>query len=207
MPYGLSLFTYAGNNAVNAFDNDGHLFRHFWYRGECIGHYFTNKNIRIYGYIYGQSEGNVANLKIGFYNTAYSGCGWIATYNALRMLGRYIAPCDIIYYYELSGTIDYGRLGINPYSVINYFFYQGYRVSVTYDINRYDTVARRNRANILLYLYTWGAHFIAFNWQGSEFVGYNVAKSDTESHKLGKSIRSFIRSISNRCEYMLISIS
>ena len=98
-----------------------------------------------------------------------------------------------IYYYEFSGTIDYGRFGINPYSVINYFFYQGYRVSVTYDINRYDTVVRRNRANILLYLYTWGAHFIAFNWQGSEFVGYNVVKSDTESHRLGKSIRSFIR--------------
>ena len=44
LPYGLSLFTYAGNNAVNAFDNDGHLFCYFWYRGECIGHYFTNKN-------------------------------------------------------------------------------------------------------------------------------------------------------------------
>ena len=52
------------NNAVNAFDNDGHLFRHFWYRGECIGHYFTNKNIRIYGYIYSQSEGNVAIVNV-----------------------------------------------------------------------------------------------------------------------------------------------
>ena len=86
-------------------------------------------------------------------------------------------------------------------------FYQGYRVSVTYDINRYDTVAMRNRANILLYFSIEGAHYIAFNWQGAQFVGYNVTNHDTEPFKLGQSVRSFIRRKSNRCEYMLISIS
>ena len=204
---GLNIFTYGGNNAINAFDSDGHCLSLF-YRGECIGHYFTNKNIKISGYIYGQEKGNVSKIRFGFSNTAHSGCGWIATYNALLMLGKRVAPCDIIYYYELTGAFCGGVLGVNPYSIITYFFYSGYKVSVTYDINKFDTIAKKSKANILVYLHSKGGHYFAFKWKGSEFMGYNVRNDDTKPYQLGKSIKAFIRSGDYwRREYILISIS
>ena len=204
---GLNTFTYCNNNSINAFDNNGHWLGLF-YRGECIGHYFTNRNIKISGYIYGQGNGNVSKIRFGFSDTANSGCGWIATYNALLMLGKRVAPCDIIYYYELTGAFCGGVLGVNPYSIITYFFYSGYKVSVTYDINKFDTLAKKSKANILVYLHSKGGHYFAFKWQNSQFWGYNVSNRDKSSKPLGKSIKAFIRNGNYwQREYMLISIS
>ena len=99
-------------------------------------------------------------------------------------------------------------LGVNPYSIITYFFYSGYKVSVTYDINKFDTLSKRSKANILVYLHSEGGHYFAFKWKGSEFVGYNVLNDEIKPSPLGKSIKAFIRSRNYwRREYMLISIS
>ena len=71
-----------------------------------------------------------------------------------------------------------------------------------------DSESKRSKANILVYLHSKGAHYFAFKWKGSEFVGYNVSNCDKSSKPLGKSIKAFIRNGNYwQREYMLISIS
>ena len=206
LPYGLNLFTYAGNTAVNAFDNDGHLID-WYYRGECIGHYFTNRNIYIYGMIYNQTVGNVSRIKVGFSDTKTSGCGWVATYNALLLLGKYRAPCDIIYRYELSGTILYGGFGISPYSIRNYFIENGYFAYITRNTKYFNKMAMINKVNILLYAHSGGWHYIALKWTGTSFFGYNVYTNRNEPIVFGNDfVNSFLRK-NHYIPILLISIS
>ena len=145
-------------------------------------------------------------LRVGFSNTAFSGCGWVATYNAALMLGRHYSPADIIYRYELSGAFCGGFLGINPYSVINYFFYRYCKVTVTYDINKYDAIAKRNRANILVFTHSRGAHYVAVKWIGYAFIGYNTYSNSTGEDNLSRSLVYFLKK-NHYGNVMLISIS
>ena len=178
-PSNINLYTYCQNNTTITLDNDGHAVT-WLYRAECVRHFYTNRRINISGYIYNQKTGPASLLRVGFSNTAFSGCGWVATYNAALMLGRYYSPADIIYRYELSGAFCGGFLGINPYSVINYFFYRYCKVTVTYDINKYDAIAKRNRANILVFTHSRGAHYVAVKWIGYAFIGYNTYSNSTK---------------------------
>ena len=113
------------------------------YSGNNLVHYIYNRSKAISGYIYNQNTGNASKLWFGFFRSSYNGCGWIATYNATIMLGRRVAPCDIIGEYELTGAILYGVFGIQPYAVSNFFRLRGYKVTVTYNSNKFDQTAKK----------------------------------------------------------------
>ena len=105
-----------------------------------------------------------------------NGCGWIATYNACIMLGEKVHPAKIIRYFEsTNGILLFGALGVNYGSIRVFFWERGYKVKMTFDSYNFDEVAQNNKANIILFQTsskTW--HYVAFTWNGSEYLMYNI---------------------------------
>ena len=128
----------------------------------------------------------------GFYRSSFNGCGWIATYNATIMLGKRVAPAEIIGEYELTGAVLYGTFGIQPYAITAFFQNKGYKVTTTYDSSKFDKVAKENRANIIWFWHSSGTHYVALKWDGTKFVGYNTFKNSSGSDNWGTSISAFL---------------
>ena len=61
--------------------------------------------------IYCQREIPRGELRYGFRASAETGCGWIATYNALRLLGKRADKEEIIRYYERQLPLVHGNAG------------------------------------------------------------------------------------------------
>ena len=54
--------------------------------------------------IYCQQDIPREQLRYGFRSSAATGCGWIATYNALHILKDHADPEELIRYYNYTGT-------------------------------------------------------------------------------------------------------
>ena len=79
-------------------------------------------------YINDQNTGPVSQLKFGNRQMYYNGCEIIATYNAMRTLGKPEDIRDIAYEYEKDGKMLGGEFGTNPYAAQRYFERKGYKV-------------------------------------------------------------------------------
>jgi len=97
-------------------------------------------------------------------NTADHGCGWIAAYNARRLLGEQIEPEDILRTVWRGARFG-GRMGTDPFYLIGYFRALGYEAKLVSGMERMEAAAREARAFILLYIFDQhdcpGGHFIA----------------------------------------------
>ena len=109
----------------------------------------------------------------------YNGCGWIAAYNALIVLGGPVHPAAIVYHFETNrGTVLDGVLGTFPHAIERFLRDSGFQVNHTLfprgslDI---DEVIRSSRVAILAYTHTSAAHFITIVYEPSEsvFVVFN----------------------------------
>ena len=138
-----------------------------------------NLNFRFNGYINGQALGQVSQLRIGFFNTAHSGCSWIAIYNTLVTLGeRFIVPAFIISYLENWGCLLNGALGALPDAVANYFRLLGYIFvnECYFPVSSQFLILfiRIHRAAIIFYWHGSGAHFVSvkyhFNDNGEDEI-------------------------------------
>lgn len=210
---GAELYAYCENNAVCRTDTLGT----FWltlivasvalvYLGNNLVHSVYNQAKAPSGFIYDQNSGKAANLRFGFFKSSFNGCGWIATYNALILLGKKPKAEDIISEYELTGAVLCGVFGVQPYAVTHYFRFRGYKVETTYNPKKVDSVAKKHTCNILFYWHSSGAHYFATKWDGTQFVGYNVWGS-TGPEYLGTSLSKKFHNNNKRKLGVLISIS
>ena len=128
------------------------------------------------GFIDDQTE--IDYMKMGFYGASWNGCGWIATYNVMLMLGRPQPAADIIKHYDQTGNnILFGTFGAAPGAVTRYFANQ--KVSGKYNAIPFsmpsdiETVAQNASACMILYAHSRGAHYAAFQWNGTRYDVYN----------------------------------
>ncbi len=210
-----NLYTYCDNNPVMyVVDNKNTAFSN-----TINANYLYNKRIseEITGYIDDQEDGIASKLRYGINTIAPFGCGTVATYNALIMLGNRIEICDIIRDYEMNHIYHYGLIGTHGNNIARYFRSKGYNVTITnlenYDFNNDDdlstvsNIVTKNPANILYYKSSGVGHFIAIKYMGKDsnnedvFVTYN----ENTNNGVSNSIKDFIPG-SNQ-PYMLISIS
>lgn len=98
------------------------------------------------------------------------------------MLGRFIHPADIIWFYEQCGIFLYGVFGVYYTTIVKFFAYMGHRVTISNSQHNFDRVAKSNRANILFYCYWWGTHYVALKWTGKYFIVYNLYSNRTEAY-------------------------
>ena len=147
------------------------------YSGKCLINPLINHQADGGTYIYGQNNPPYSDLQFGFFKSEYNGCGWIATYNALIMLGCQTKPADIISEYEVTGAVLYGVFGVQPYAITHYFRFRGYKVKTTYKTSKFNDVAKQHTANIIFYFFPWGAHYFATRYDGNKFLAYNFYAS------------------------------
>ena len=60
--------------------------------------------------IYNQTKIPKDQWRYGLRSSAATGCGWIATYNALRLMGYYSKPENLIRYYDRQLPLIQGKV-------------------------------------------------------------------------------------------------
>ena len=147
--------------------------------------------------IYNQRNIPRDKWRYGLRSSAATGCGWIATYNALRLLGCRTDIEELIRYYEYQLPLIHGNAGTSFWGPVLCFRSWGFPVEVCLKSGRFDALADRSDACILFYRwrsgYQLGAHFVALHKTGEGFTGYNTYRNSTGPDPYGPSLEAFLR--------------
>ena len=147
--------------------------------------------------IYNQHDIPADKWRYGFRTSAATGCGWIATYNALRLLGYRVDIEELITWYERTLPLIHGNAGTTIPAPALRFKTWGFPVNVVLDPRKFDDAAMQ--ADVCLLFYRWrkgyriGAHFVALQHTENGFVGYNTYKNSTGPDRYGPSLPVFLK--------------
>lgn len=135
--------------------------------------------------------------RYGLRPSAQMGCGWIATYNALKILGRTTDIDALIRYFEWQLPLIHGNFGTSFWAPQRCFEKWGFSNRLIFDRKRFDTEARAADACIVFYHWAKqgraGAHFVAVKPTTEGFVGYNTFRNSAGPDSWGQSIDEFLR--------------
>ena len=146
--------------------------------------------------IYNQTRIPRDQWRYGFRSSAATGCGWIAVYNALRLLGYRAEPEGLIRCFERQLPLIHGNTGTSVWGPALYFRKWGFPVTVTARRSRFDALGKECDACVLFYHWRrgWrmGAHFVALHHTEQGFVGYNTYRSSRGPDSYGPSLERFL---------------
>ena len=135
--------------------------------------------------------------RYGFRSSAATGCGWIATYNALRLMGYSAEPEKIISEFERQLPIIHGNAGTTILAPAIFFMRRGFRVEYLSRRDRFVEVAKRSDVSVVYYHWRngwkFGAHFVAVSHTENGFVGYNTYRSSNGPDHYGDSLDGFLK--------------
>ena len=148
--------------------------------------------------IFNQRDIPKEKWRYGFRSSAATGCGWIATHNALRLMGYKADIEQLIRYYEWQLPLIHGNAGTSFWGPAACFRHWGFPVEVCFDRGNFDAVAGRSDVCILFYHWfrDWktGAHFVALHRSGKDYIGYNTFRSSTGPDRYGESLEAYLQS-------------
>ena len=135
--------------------------------------------------------------RYGLRSSAATGCGWIATHNALHLMGYKTNIEELIRYYEWQLPLIHGNAGTSFWGPAVCFKNWGFPTEVLLDRSRFDDAAKAADACILFYRWRkgckLGAHFVALHHTDKGFVGYNTYRNSTGPDVYGESLDGFLR--------------
>ena len=148
--------------------------------------------------IYCQHDIPKEKWRYGFRSSAATGCGWIATYNALRLLGyQHIKPESLIRFYERQLPLVHGNVGTSILAPAVFFKRHGFEVKCTVRRCGFDVLAKESDVCILYFWWRnkWkmGAHFVTLQHTETGFIGYNTYRNSKGPDKYGKSLDAFLK--------------
>ena len=147
--------------------------------------------------IFNQNDIPKEQWRYGFRSSAATGCGWIATYNALRLMGYNADPQQLIRQYEHQVQLINGNIGTVLFGPALWFRKQGFPVKMVVDRTKFDQAAKEADVCIIFYRwlkkYQYGAHFVALHHTESGFVGYNTYRTSTGPDHYGTSLAGFLK--------------
>jgi hypothetical protein len=147
--------------------------------------------------IYCQKDIPKAQWKYGLRSSAVTGCGWIAAYNGLRLMGYEADPEELIAAFQRQLPLVHGNLGTTILAPAFYFRKRGFEVDWTAREDRFDACAKEYPVCILFYrrIDRWklGAHFVALHWTETGFVGYNTYTNSKGPDRYGPSLAEFLK--------------
>ena len=147
--------------------------------------------------IYNQNDIPKNQWRYGFRSSAAVGCGWVATHNALRLMGYETDIPGLIRYYEWQLPLYHGNAGTSFWGPAVLFRRWGFPIKVSINPKEYDTLAKEADACILFYRWheKWklGAHFVALHHTEKGFVGYNTYQNSIGPDYYGSSLRDFLK--------------
>lgn len=135
--------------------------------------------------------------RYGLRASAKTGCGWIALYNALLLLGEQPEPEDLIRALEKQLPLIHGNAGTTCLGPALLLKKWGYPVTISSDVSRFDGLARQADAAILFYYWRRGlrigAHFVALQATPQGFVGYNTYTTSASPDSYGTSLPKYLK--------------
>ena len=147
--------------------------------------------------IYNQNRIPKDQWRYGFRTSAATGCGWIAVYNALRLMQYRAEPEQLIRYFERQLPLIHGNAGTSILGPALFFRQKGFRVRLVLRRKNFDALARESDVCILFYRWRkkwkFGAHFAAVQYSGGTFTGYNTYKNSTGPDAYGPSLEQFLK--------------
>ncbi len=147
--------------------------------------------------IYCQRQIPKEQWRYGLRTSAATGCGWIATYNALRLLGYRAEPEKLIRFYEWQLPLIHGNCGTSFWGPAVFFRTQGFPVEMECRRERFDALVEQNDVCILYYWWRrdWrlGAHFVTLHKTDRGIVGYNTYRNSTGPDRYGESLQAFLK--------------
>ena len=147
--------------------------------------------------IYNQTKIPKDQWRYGFRSSAATGCGWIAVYNALRLMGYRAKPEGLIRYFERQLPLIHGNTGTSIWGPWAYFRKWGFPARMTARRRDFDTLA--GAADVSVVFYRWrrgwrfGAHFVTVQKTPAGFVGYNTFRSSQGPENYGPSLDGFLK--------------
>lgn len=210
-PLSTNMFAYCENNSIMNVDSSGkfiqvpkyvsqmlmNLYRYLYVSRELSErNYEYNDQEPFYftTYLNGQGDGVLSLLKVGKYRTSKVGCGWIATFNAIKLMSagirgaRLVQPKDIIWHYERTSVMLQAEFGIPMWSIADYLHFIGYKVRILYLPQGVDAIIKLYKACIVGYQHSKGGHYVAIQYrsQNRKYYIYNY----NDSRKSAKPVNS-----------------
>ena len=133
--------------------------------------------------IYNQTKIPAQQWRYGFRTSAATGCGWIATYNALRLMGYHPEPEGLIRYYERQLPLIHGNAGTMIQGPAFFFRHHGFSVETLSVTERFDEAVRN--ADVAIVFYYWRKKF--------KFGGYNTFRSSSGPDDYGESLERYLK--------------
>ena len=147
--------------------------------------------------IYNQRKIPKDQWRYGLRSSAAVGCGWIATYNALGLMGYYVEPEALIDYYEKQLPLIHGNTGTNVLGPAVCMKQMGFPTRVSAERKEFDALAKEADVCILFYRWTkkwrYGAHFVAVEYRDGRFIGYNTFRDSSGPDQYGESLDGFLK--------------
>lgn len=148
-------------------------------------------------FIYNQKKIPKGQWRYGLRASAATGCGWIATYNALFAMGYREKPERLIRYFERQLPLIHGNLGTFLLGPVFYFKKHGFSVRLVKRRSSFDDAVKNSDVAIVFYYWRqrmrFGAHFVAVRYQEGEFVGYNTFRTSAGPDYYGASLEAFLK--------------
>ncbi len=148
-------------------------------------------------FIYCQRDIPKDKWRYGMRSSAATGCGWIATYNALKLMNYSAKPEKLIKFYEKQLPLINGNAGTFILGPALFFRKFGFNVSTTRRISDFDTMAKD--ADVCIMYYWWknnfrvGTHFVALKYTDKGYIGYNTYRQSTGEDYYGYSMEKFLK--------------
>lgn len=147
--------------------------------------------------IYNQKNIPKDKWRYGFRTSAATGCGWIATHNALRLMGYPSHPEKLIRYYERQFPFLNGNFGTFILNILFFFKQRNFRVKLFRNSKKFDAAAKNSDVCILFYgwrnKYKIGFHYVTVRYDNGRFFGYNTYSNSTKPDNLGDSLQKFLK--------------
>ena len=147
--------------------------------------------------IYNQHSIPKEKWRYGLRSSAATGCGWIATYNALRLMGYKTDIEALIRYYAFQLPLVHGNAGTSFWGPALCFRNWGFPLEVCVDPKKFDALVEASQVCILFYRWRkdWklGAHFVALHKTGNTVTGYNTFRTSSGPDPYGSSLETFIQ--------------
>ena len=147
--------------------------------------------------IYCQRDIPRGELRYGFRASAETGCGWIATYTALRLLGKRADKEELIRYYARQLPLVHGNAGTSFWGPAAIILHHGFKVRWEIKRERFDALVEGSEVCILFYYWRkglkLGSHFVALHKTDAGILGYNTYKDSAGPDRYGESLDAFLK--------------
>ena len=147
--------------------------------------------------IFNQREIPADKWRYGLRPSAATGCGWVAAYNALRLMGADARPEELIRTLKRMLPLINGNLGTFILSLAALFRRKGYKTRLVWKKRRFDDAARNCAVCILFFCWKrklrFGSHYAALQYQNGHFIGCNTFISSHGPDDYGQSLSAFLK--------------